>query len=162
MRLQRKHGDLVFGFIILAFGILYLALCTQITIKPSDALNSAFVPYILGVLLLVISCFQIIRGIGAMKKADADDTPMGEGIDGKTVTITMLLLVAYIAVLPFLGFILATMVYLFVQFVVSTPDADKKRYGVYAAISIISGVGVYLIFRYGLDLMLPQGLLTFI
>ena len=96
----------------------------------------------------------------AAVKADAA-TP-GTAPDYLTVGKTLGLIVGYIAILGWVGFPLATVAYLYLQFLVLTPLEQRVSHGRYLLIAVGASVFIYVVFRHGFDLLLPAGLLEFI
>jgi len=77
----------------------------------------------------------------------------------KTVLITVGLILVYVVLLKPLGFIISSSLYLFAQILVLVPVRIKKNYLLYALVAVITSAIIYVSFRFGLDLMLPAGLL---
>jgi putative tricarboxylic transport membrane protein len=75
-----------------------------------------------------------------------------------SVWSTIGLLIVYAVVLQYLGFILSTMLYLFVQMIVLAGER-KTKYVTLVLISVVASTGIYALFVYGLELMLPAGIL---
>ena len=106
--------------------------------------------WILGICQLVFS-----------QKSSKEPLDKGEGVDIKTVIQTALLIILYIALFDMVGFIVMTILYLFFQFIVLTPSDKKINPVLYGIIAVAVSVFVYTVFRYALDIMLPQGIIQF-
>ncbi|MDR0466148.1 MAG: tripartite tricarboxylate transporter TctB family protein, partial [Deltaproteobacteria bacterium] len=72
--------------------------------------------------------------------------------------LTLLLAVAYVAALEFLGFLISSSLYLFFQIMIMCPP-DKVRPARFGLIAVVASGIIHVVFRYGLDLMLPLGVL---
>lgn len=59
------------------------------------------------------------------------------------------------------GFVISSIVYLFVQILILTPKEKRipKGIALYAVLSVVFCAVVYVIFRFGLNVMLPAGIL---
>lgn len=156
---MKKYNDLVFGLIMLAIAAGYLILTLQIPIT-GGMFNGRFFPLIIDLIMFLLTAFQF----GAyLKNKGREVSESGGEKDGKTVFYTVALIVAYIALMQYIGFILSTTLYLFLQFIVMTPAGKKIGYVKYAVIAAVSSVAIYLVFRYTeLNVMLPQGIFTMI
>ena len=73
-----------------------------------------------------------------------------------SVTLTFLVMVLYLILLPFLGFILSTIIFLFAQFIVLAPK-EKRNYLLFAVIAVVFTVITFVAFRIGLSQLLPRG-----
>ena len=87
---------------------------------------------------------------------------MSSGIVAATDVAPIVMIVGYIAVLQWLGFPIATVAYLYLQFLVLTPHDHRVSHGRYLLIALCASVFIYVVFRHGFDLLLPAGLLDFI
>jgi hypothetical protein len=74
------------------------------------------------------------------------------------VILTIGLIAVYILLMPVVGFLIMTALYLFCQIVLLMPP-DIKNYLLAAEIAVVFSVGVYFLFVQGLTLILPRGIL---
>ena len=157
--IMKRYSDLIFGLIMLAIAAGYLILTLQVPIS-GGMFNGRFFPLIIDLILFLLTAFQFVAYF--KNKGCELDESSGEK-DGKTVLYTVALIVAYIALMQYIGFVLSTALYLFLQFIVMTPRDKKIGYVKYAVIAAVSSVAIYMIFRYTeLNVMLPQGIFTII
>jgi len=148
-----RQRELTIGIVMAVAGVAYLLATHYVPDKPG--VDAATVPFILGVLMCVLGAVQI--GTGLKLGAGAQEgTP--EPVDYGTTLKTIALVVAYMALLTPVGFLVMTVVYLFLQFVVLTPAGRKPGYAAYAVIAVVTSVAVYALFRYAFDVVLPVGL----
>lgn len=73
------------------------------------------------------------------------------------MALSLLLLIAYVALMKTFGFILTSIVYLFVQMVLIAEDRSWKHLLLLLVISICIPIILYIPFRYGFKLLLPTG-----
>lgn len=150
-----KKREFVLGLIMLAAGIAYLILTSQLPRK--QFIDAAFVPYVLGGIMTLLGILQL-RAARALE-AKAAEQRQGEPVDYLTVAKTIGLIVVYIALMEPVGFPIMTVLYLVAQFTVLTPSEKKPNFFLYAFIAVLTSVCVYVLFRYAFDMMLPVGIL---
>lgn len=170
---MKKHSnyrlDIIPGVVIALFSLWYMSMIPGIqtfTGMGSTPLTNHFVPYLWGGALLVLAAWLIIRGLrkraafiktgGKLEKFD-----LKAGIyDKKEVIQSFALLALYVALMGPVGFVPCTAVYLFFQIIVLTPKANwKKTYLPAVICSLICACLFYYLFRYQLNVLLPQGIL---
>lgn len=151
----QKVQDTVFGIIVLIIAAFYTIMTFQIKYKPG-IVDGRTVPLILSTLMWVLGLAQLVFA----RKADGKELEKSN-TDVRTVLETGALIILYIGLFELIGFLVTTMVYLFVQFMVLTPAEKKPNLPVYGIVSVAVSLFVYTIFRYGLDIILPQGIITF-
>lgn len=155
----KRYRDLILGVVMLLLSGFYLYFATQIKTRPklTPAYASAqVVPILLGILLAVLAVLCIIQGIRRAKQLEGH---VAEKVDKDgliTVTLTFAVIIGYIFVMRPAGFILSTVAYLFLQMVILAPR-DKRNYLLFAIVAVVFAVGVYFIFRAGLQQLLPRG-----
>ncbi|AKL94603.1 tripartite tricarboxylate transporter TctB family [Clostridium aceticum] len=152
----KKYSELIFGIFILAFGMFYFILTTQLPRKA--AIDATFIPYILVVFMGVLGILQLIAGIKASKNF-SEKSYVPENLDYLTVIKIIALIVIYIALLEPIGFLICTAVFLVFGFSLLAPAGEKKNYVQYMVIAVIASAVIYFSFRNGLNLMLPEGIL---
>ena len=161
--------DLIPGVVIALFSLWYLSLVPGIqtfTGLGSTPLTNHFVPYLWGGFLLVLAIWLIIRGFvkrSAFIKAGGkrEKFDLKAGIDEKReVILSFAALVLYVGLMGPVGFVPMTILYLFAQILILTPAKNwKKTYVPALIVGIICAVLFYYIFRYKLNVLLPQGIL---
>lgn len=152
-----KKRELALGGFILVAGIAYLLLTSQLPRK--QFIDAAFVPYVLGSIMTVLGVLQLRAARAFVSKAPSDK--IEDAVDYATVVKTVGLVVAYVALMEYVGFPIMTVLYLVAQFVVLTPARKKANYVLYSVIAVITSALVFLTFRYAFDMMLPVGPLDF-
>ena len=153
-----KKKEVGIGAAMLATGLIYLFLTANLPRKAF--IDAAFVPYLLAAGMCILGVLQLLAAWGQAPREDAAAAEAGP--DYLTVGKTLGLIVGYIAVLQWLGFPIATVAYLYLQFLVLTPHDHRVSHGRYLLIALCASVFIYVVFRHGFDLLLPAGLLDFI
>mgnify|MGYP002860758876 CR=1 FL=1 len=156
----QKSKDLILGCVTLILSAAYLIMALQIKTRPKmvpSYANSRIIPILLGIVLLVLSVLLILQGIRKLNQPDggAPAEKMSK-VDLLSVTLTFAVMLLYVVLLPNLGFILATIIYLFLQFIVLAPK-EKRNLPLFALIAVGFTVLVFVAFRIGLTQMLPRG-----
>jgi len=157
----KKYNDLIVGLSMLAFGLFYLIMTMQIP-RKGKLIDATFFPYILSTIMLIVGLLQTVRGAASAKRFDAasyEEPKAGQKGDMNTVLITVGLILVYVVLLNPFGILISSSLYLFAQILVLVPVRIKKNYLLYALVAVITSAIIYVSFRFGLDLMLPAGLL---
>ena len=184
MKKLMQNKELLVGVIFLVVGIAYFALAFTIPIYDayggSSVVDSAFVPKVIGVLLIVLSVLQLVfasrasKNIppaepaaksaeaaeedGEFKVEDWDDDAANRNADTKALIAIFAILIVYMALMSTLGFMISSAMFLFATMMLLTPK-QKRKLPVIIILSVVVAVGVYYLFVYGLDMVLPAGIL---
>lgn len=184
MKKLMQNKELLVGVIFLVVGIAYFALAFTIPIYDayggSSVVDSAFVPKVIGVLLIVLSVLQLVfasrasKNIppaeptaksaeaaeedGEFKVEDWDDDAANRNADTKALIAIFAILIVYMALMSTLGFMISSALFLFATMMLLTPK-QKRKLPVIIILSVVVAVGVYYLFVYGLDMVLPAGIL---
>ena len=154
----KKCKDLILGVLMLALSAFYLYNTTQIKTRPKitpSYASAQVVPRFLGILLAVLAVALIISGIRQMRSHDEGKE---EKADFSAVVLTFIVIIAYVILLPRLGFCLSTVLFLFAQMMVLAP-ANKHNIVLFAIISVVFTAFVFVAFRIGLQQLLPRGII---
>lgn len=159
----KKCRDLILGIVMLLFSGFYLINAFQIKTRPKltpSYASAQIMPVLLGVLLAILSVICIFQGIRQMKTAGGteEQTKKKDKGDIMAVVFTFAVIIGYIIVMPYLGFILSTMLYLFLQMNILAP-AEKRNYLLFAIVAVVFTALVFVAFRIGLQQLLPRGLI---
>ena len=157
----RKWKDLIFGVITLILGSLYLYFSTGIKTRPklTPAYASAKqVPMLLGIALIVMSVLCIISGIAKIRSNDDEKSSAAKKGDVLAVTLTFGVIVLYLITLRFLGFCLATVIFLFLQMTILAPKS-KRNYLLFDIVAVVFTAVAFVAFRLGLSQLLPRGII---
>lgn len=151
----RKYGNLLAGMLFLAFTIVYALQIPGIRITRMALINSAFYPKIVAVFLLLLSCLQIVVSVVVLRRAQPSAAAPDKK-DIRCVILTLMLALAYTLALEPVGFLISSVVYIFVQTIVMCPR-NEMRPAKFAFIAVVASFVIYYAFRNGLSLMLPAG-----
>lgn len=161
--LYKKYKEMIIGVIVGICAITYLIGSTFIKRTTFVALGAEFMPEIYGFFMLFLSVCQIMIGIRALKEYDSNKKEDSEcaKIDNKNVLFTFALIIAYVVVMNFVGFIISSMIFLFLLSILLTPGYDEKNYRNYIAFSVTLPIVTYYIFHNVMNIALPLGILGF-
>ncbi len=158
----KKYRDLGFGVAALLFSAFYLISAEQIKTRPKltpSYASAKIMPVLLGVLLAVLSVVCIIQGIRKIRSAETESSQTsGNKGDAMAVLLTFLVIIGYILIMPMAGFILSTILYLFLQMLVLAPN-EKRNPVLFAIIAVVFTALVFVAFRIGLQQLLPRGVI---
>jgi len=159
----KKCRDLILGVVLLVLGIIYTVMADQIKRgnklvqrNVGDFAHARIIPTLLGVLLIILAVAIIIQGIKHFKEDDGESVKKMSRVDVFSIILTFAAMILYIIILPYLGFILSTILYLFGQITVLAPK-DKRNYLLFAIVAVVFTIIAFVAFRIGLTQMLPRG-----
>lgn len=165
------RGDLLTGIVSAIFSVVYLMQTYNIKIfgGAEAIVDARTVPKIWGIGLLILSILLIFRSIYKIfktKKVSSNDRNrhiIDKIKEQREVVYTFVLLILYAAVMQSLGFVLSSIIYVFLQIWVLTP-IEKRT----SRMKMISGIlaltfsfGLYYIFTEYFMVLLPAGILSF-
>lgn len=162
-------SDLITGIIAAAFSVFYLSQTTTIKIfgGATGGVNARTVPEIWGSCLLILSIILIVRSIYGMAKAKKNPTLPEQGnfiknlIDKREVVYTFALLIGYAALMKPVGFIITSIIYVFLQILILTPIKKRSRkvMGIAAVMAVTFSTVLYYVFTKYFMVLLPPGIL---
>lgn len=155
----KKCKDLILGAFMLALSAFYLYFAQQIKTKPKltpSYASDRIMPTILGILLAILSIILIFQGIKKLKAPEEGEVKKMDRADAMAVVYTFAIIIGYIILMPIAGFILSTIIYLILQMIVLAPP-DKRNYALFAIVSVVFTILVFVAFRMGLQQLLPRG-----
>ncbi|WP_141015592.1 tripartite tricarboxylate transporter TctB family protein [Nocardioides sambongensis] len=138
------RGSWVPPLLTLLLGVAALIVASDI---PAGRLDNdpgpAFLPQLAGIVLLVASAWLVWR------REPHDSMPRGAGLT--RVAVTALLALAYVLAIEPMGFPTATFLFLLVEMYL----VGLRRLVLLVPAALLLAVGVYALFRYGLEVPLP-------
>ena len=165
-----KYKELLLGIGMMALAVFYLYHATFIKVRSSVSVSAKLIPEILGGLVIILAAAQIWAGVNHMRKALRENERNGavpvfltgdEKGDSFPIALTFVLILGYAVTFEWLGFIIASTLCMFLQMLLMAPR-EKRNPKLFAVISFVSAVVVYIAFRMGLNLSLPRGLLEWL
>ena len=144
------------GFFSIALGIAILIMSNDIRDFAAVGVGAKFFPRIAAVGFMILGSLLVYQNrtilfVRANSQRPRKSVPLSPGL-------TLALLILYLALIPFLGYIIASSFYIFGQILILN-RGSKQYYLRYALISIISAVVTYLLFVKVFSVMIPAGIL---
>ena len=171
--MQKIKKDFIIGLFFLVLGLLYFFSAFSIgTYKgyASQNISSAFIPKVLGIFLVLLSASLLLQTymvwcrLKAARKAGRETADPNPGFlffkpeEIRSFLAVFGVLIVYITLLEPVGFLLTSVFFLFAAIKIMAPEG-KFNWQVTAIISLVVPVCVYGLFVYGLDMVLPSGIL---
>lgn len=163
----QRNKEMLLGAVMIALAVFYLVASTYIRVRSSVSVNARMIPQILGCIVLLLGVLQVLHGrktLAAVRKKDEAEGRAAVAVgkeekrDAVPVVYTFIIILAYAVLFEPLGFVISSTLCMFAQMWVLSPKA-LFRPAKFFAISLIVAVVVYIVFRMGLELSLPGGLL---
>ena len=164
--------DLVTGVIAAVFSAFYLMQTSGIKVfgGATAGVTAQTVPRFWGGALLALSLVLILRSILTMRRskaeAEAEETAEKKGLlaalrERREVVFTFVLLILYAALMKPVGFIIMSILYVYLQVWVLTPPEKrtKRMHTIAGVLAVFFSVSLYFVFTKYLMVMLPPGIL---
>ncbi len=155
----RRYRDLILGVVMLTVSFLYYYFAARIKTRPMltpGYAGAQVVPRLLGVILAILSVLLIVQAVLRLKQNKGEDGEKMTRDDLLSVILTFAVTIFYVATMQPLGFILSTILFLFLLMNVLAPR-DKRKRGMFLLISVVFTAIVFVAFRIGLSQLLPRG-----
>ena len=154
--MSEKTKGIITSILFLAFSVVMIVFARQYKPMMKNDLGSGFFPMVVGIAMAALS---VLRLILALREKKGEVKKSGDDLMGGLATI--ILIGGYCIAFNPIGFIISTMVYLFLQILVLTPK-EKRSWPITIAISVIAPIAFYVLFVYAINTPLPKGLLSFL
>jgi putative tricarboxylic transport membrane protein len=146
-----RNRNVVAALALIALGIFYGYLTAGLPKRSlPDTPDPSFFPWIITVSLLVLSVALLVQGLRGPRSIP----DLAGGLRAPTVFLT--LFVVYVAALPFTGFVIASVPF----FAALMWLYGERRRGWIGVVSLALPVILVLVFRHGLQIPLPTGVLA--
>lgn len=164
---QQKYRDIVTGCILLLLSAALFRASQNIQDFASIGVGANFLPLLTAVLFLLIGFTIVIESFRKPKlketisetsdtQEEANDKAVFGGLP--SVFLSILLMVIYFLSLEKLGFLISTMMYVFLQ--IQVLEKNKTRnHRLFLITTLISVVVLYFLFANVFDISLPAGVL---
>ena len=159
----KKYGDIVVGIFFISLSAVMMVMAQMLPKSKVMEVGPEFMPMVIGVITFALAAALTFLSIKNFKmhnaEIKADDI---EDCDYKRVLESVILMLVYVFVMKPVGFILSTLVFLFCQMMVLSPDDErgKKQAILLAVIDVVFTLVVFFLFRYGFKIVLPAGIFS--
>jgi putative tricarboxylic transport membrane protein len=165
----RVNKDIVASAFLMLFSAVMFVSSNSIMKLTVSRVGADFAPKLVAIGIFILSVFYLINSIKQLKASKGREAGELEDVAGEeqkekkkisplSVLATIGLLVLYVALLPTIGFLITTVVYLFAQMYLLA-DEKERRIPLFLVTSVVTSVVVYFIFKSVFFLMLPAGIL---
>lgn len=156
--MTNKQRDILCSVVFLLFGAGMLYMSTGIKKMIESDVGSGYVPAFIGICIMVVAGAKLILTL--MDKSDAANKKEKNDFDLLGGVGTVAIMAFYVLTFDKLGFLLSSMIYLFVQITLMS-NKENRKLGLFAVISVALPVVVYALFNYVIKMPLPKGILGF-
>jgi hypothetical protein len=159
--LSHEKKNIISGFFFLALSVFIYAVSYTIKLVKADSLGPQFFPRLVSFIMAQLAVYLI--AVNALRlRRNREKTEKKIFKLNIPLIVTSVLLVAYGLLINSLGFIVTTMLYLFVQIYMLLPlECLKKRSYmiITACVSLLTPVFIYYLFYMAFNIFLPVGIL---
>lgn len=152
----KKLSEIVISLILVVAGVILLIAAFQIEAGTTMGQGGDFMPKVCAFTWLTVSVLLLLSNFQM-----EDDGVRAITMKLKNWAATLVLLFLYILLLDKLGFVVSSVLYMFIQMCLFVPAEfrSKKNYILFAVISLVLPVAVNLLFVNAFSLILPTGVL---
>lgn len=156
--MTNKQRDILSSalFLIFGAGMFFLSLGIKHRI-PSDV-GSAYVPKFIAICIMIVAGAKLILSL--MDKSASGKKKEGVEFDKLGGIGTVVLMFAYMLALEPVGFIVSSVLYLFLQILLMS-NKDNRNIPLFAIISVLLPIGISALFYYVIKMPLPKGIIGF-
>lgn len=131
-------------------------------------LGPEFMPRVVAIALFILGCMNLLKAIrgfrflkdhGNLIPARENKRTFKEFFYDNLDWASGILIMAYVIAIYYWGFLLPSVIYMFLQILLYTTANKKRNWILYVLVSIVFPVVVYYLFRNYFHLMLPKGIL---
>lgn len=153
--MTNKKRNLVVSILFLAFGVFLFVQSMGVKHMMKNDVGSGFFPKVIAIAIIAVS---LVRLVMTLKEEEKEAKKSNSDPKGGWMTIVLVSL--YVLAFNEVGFLIATVIYLFLQMLVLTP-AEKRNIPLLAVISVAAPVFIYTLFVYVINTPLPKGIFGF-
>jgi len=160
----KRIGAAIF---IVFFGIMLFISSFFIQRRTSTGLGPDFFPRLIAIVIVLLGGIELVNAVkgykfleknGKLIPIEARKKSLKDLFYDNLDWVSGALIVVYVIGIYYLGFLLPSVIYMFVQILLYTTN-KKRNYILYSALSIIIPAVIYYTFRSYFHLMLPVGIL---
>lgn len=132
----------------------------------STKINSTTLPCMWAGLLLTLCGYVVIRDMVWAGKEKSNSTGKERVslkillLDNRESILSLVLMAVYYTLMKPLGFVPSTIAYLYTQILILQRKEERNLW-IPAALAIVASLLIYFVFRYQLEVVLPQGIMPF-
>ncbi len=152
---SKKISETIVNIVLVLFGAALWVTAQNIEVGAAMGQGGDFMPKLCSSIWMVLSILILVFGLRTPDAGGKDSVSI------KGLISTLVLLFVYILLLKPIGFVITSIVYMFVQMMLFVPAEyrNKKNYIIFAVVSVVLPVAVNLLFANVFSLILPTGIL---
>ena len=153
----KKCSEIIISLVLIAAGIVLRVSAQYIEVGAAMGKGGDFLPKLCSNIWLLLSILLLVSSVSG-----PDDGEKKISISLKGFFATLGLLFFYVLLLKPLGFVVTSIIYMFVQMLLFVPKENKGKRTVilFAVTAVVMPVLVYLLFANVFSLILPTGILA--
>jgi hypothetical protein len=151
--MSMAHKNIAAAIGLLAFTGWYAVMTTGLPerdVMPNTP-GPSFFPWLISAAIAALSIALLVQGIAGLKRANGAAT---EPYDVKTPVLALASFVIYLGALPYLGFVPASVLF----FAALMWLYGARNPAIIAAGAVLGPLILFVLFRYGFNIILPRGL----
>ncbi|MFC5604343.1 tripartite tricarboxylate transporter TctB family protein [Sporosarcina koreensis] len=161
-----KMRDVHSGIFLLFVSVIMFSATLSFKKLTTSQIGPAFMPQVISFLIAVVSIVIIIQGLKKVKASREESTSstaeveenVSEEVTYKPVILSFISMAVYVVVMPIVGFLITTAVYMFFQMMILS-SKPERRWLLFLVVSVVSSGVIYYVFRNVFYIMLPNGFL---
>ena len=152
VRLSMRQKNIIAALVLICFGLLYAVLTALLPDRSlPNTPGPSFFPWISTALILALSAWLLMHGLRQPRESAEPRHSMSR----RSTVIVLAAFVAYLVAMPALGFVLATLPFFAVMMV---QFGERRPLWVGVGAVCVTAL-LYMVFRHGFGVFLPQGIL---
>ena len=151
--MTNRQRDIIAAVVFLAFGIFMFGNSAGINPIIPNEVGSGYVPKFVSIVIAILSISLLILTL--LKKKIGPNEKTDEDIKGGIFTV--MALAAYVILFEFLGFLVSTALYLFVQITLLS-NAKNRKLLVFGIIAVVVPLVIYGLFKTLFNMPFPAGI----
>lgn len=161
---MKNRTDFIAGIVLAVFSILYYMQACTVRIFPGmgkSIVNSQTMPKVWAVCMLLLALCLISRPFRKSFKDEKTGEKKPFNLvalfkENSQIIYTFGALFLYAVTLEYVGFIISSAVYIFLQTLILMPEKERSLPKA-ALLGVVSGVAAFCVFVYWLDVLFPVG-----
>lgn len=154
-----RDKDVVSALVLIVVAAYVFFASGQLEARTLMDIGPDFMPRLLAVLMFGLALVQLLGALKRARPAEPEGfARSGDFVERYADVLSLAAILAYVLLFETLGFIVASALFLFVQFAVMAPRADR-HYLRFALLAVIVAVASFWFFERGFYVFLPSGIL---
>lgn len=159
----KRYKDVILGATVILLGVCLFIVSFSIKSIPLNLIKADFFPRLIAGLFILLGAILFVSAVKKSRTISCETNKVPFYKNSGTISMleTLVLIAVYVLLMDSIGFVIMTFVYLMAQMYVLAPKEkrNKKNILLFLIISLISSLGIYLLFVRVFFLMLPAGIL---